>query len=112
MNGSVRRTVVIVVALVVIVAAAIAVALRPKPAASAGPPPDVMVTPVQQKDVALYSEWIGTLYGLVNANVKAQVTGYLLQQDYQEGAYVQKGQLLFQIDLTALSGRRRRVRRR
>src|SRR5579863_10289183 len=98
MNGSVRRTVVIVVALIVITVAAIAVALRPKAAASAGPPPEVMVAPVVQKDVALYSEWIGTLDGLVNANVKAQVTGYLLEQDYQEGAYVQKGQLLFQID--------------
>ena len=98
MNGSARRTVVIVVALVVIVVAAIAVALRPKPAASAGPPPEVMVVPVEQKDVALYSEWIGTLDGLVNASVKAQVTGYLQQQAYQEGAYVEKGQLLFQID--------------
>jgi RND family efflux transporter MFP subunit len=98
MNGSVRRTVVIVVALVVIVIAAVVLVLRPKPAASAGPPPDVMVTPVVQKDVALYSEWIGTLDGLVNADVKAQVTGYLQQQDYQEGAFVQQGQLLFQID--------------
>jgi len=98
MNGSVRRTVVIVVAFVVIVIAAIAVVLRPKPAANAGPPPEVMVVPVVQKDVALYSEWIGTLDGLVNASVKAQVTGYLQQQDYQEGSYVEKGQLLFQID--------------
>jgi membrane fusion protein (multidrug efflux system) len=57
-----------------------------------------MVTPVQQKDVAIYSEWIGTLDGLVNADVKAQVTGYLQEQNYQEGAFVQKGQLLFQID--------------
>src|SRR5271170_1540194 len=98
MNGSVRRTVVIVVTLVAIVIAALAVVLRPKPAASAGPPPEVMVAPVVQKDVALYSEWIGTLDGLVNAAVKAQVTGYLQEQDYQEGAFVQKGQLLFQID--------------
>src|SRR5271168_2906528 len=98
MNGSVRRTVVIVVTLVAIVIAALAVALRPKPAASAGPPPEVMVAPVVQKDVALYSEWIGTLDGLVNADVKAQVTGYLQEQDYQEGGFVQKGQLLFQID--------------
>src|SRR5271170_2153897 len=98
MNSSGKRTLVVAVILGVIAVAVIAVVLRPKPAASAGPPPDVMVTPVQQKDVALYSEWIGTLDGLVNANVKAQVTGYLLQQDYQEGAYVQKGQLLFQID--------------
>src|ERR1700687_4297283 len=59
---------------------------------------DVEVVQVEQKDIPIYGEWIGTLDGLVNANVKAQVTGYLLQQDYQEGAYVQKGQLLFQID--------------
>src|SRR5271170_1276965 len=98
MNGSVRRTVVIVVTLVAIVIAALAVVLRPKPAASAGPPPEVMVAPVVQKDVALYSEWIGTLDGLVNADVRAQVTGYLIRQDYQEGAFVQKGQLLFEID--------------
>ena len=36
--------------------------------------------------------------GFVNANVKAQVTGYLLRQDYKEGSFVEKGQLLFQID--------------
>lgn len=57
-----------------------------------------MVAQVEQKDVALYSEWIGTLDGFENAAVKAQVTGYLLRQDYQEGAFVQKGQLLFEID--------------
>jgi membrane fusion protein (multidrug efflux system) len=98
MNSSARRTLVVAVILGVIAVIVIAVVLRPKPAASAGPPPEVMVTEVQQKDVVLYSEWIGTLDGLVNADVKAQVTGYLLQQDYQEGAFVQKGQLLFQID--------------
>jgi multidrug efflux pump subunit AcrA (membrane-fusion protein) len=43
-------------------------------------------------------EWIGTLDGLVNADVRAQVTGYLQRQGYQEGAFVNKGQLLFQID--------------
>jgi RND family efflux transporter MFP subunit len=53
---------------------------------------------VQQKDVPIYGEWIGTLDGFVNADVRAQVTGYLLKQGYQEGAFVRKGQLLFQID--------------
>ena len=58
-----------------------------------------MVTQVEQKDVDLYSEWIsGTLAGEVNANVQAQVTGYLLRGDYQEGSSVRKGQLLFEID--------------
>jgi len=98
MTSSGRRTLVVAVILGVIAVIVIAVVLRPKPAASAGPPPEVMVTEVQQKDVAIYSEWIGTLDGLVNADVKAQVTGYLQEQDYQEGAFVRKGQLLFQID--------------
>jgi membrane fusion protein (multidrug efflux system) len=98
MNRSGRRTLVVAVILGVIAVAVIVLLLRPKPAVSAGPPAEVMVTQVQQKDVAIYSEWIGTLDGLVNANVKAQVTGYLLEQDYQEGSFVQKGQLLFQID--------------
>jgi RND family efflux transporter MFP subunit len=98
MNSSGRRTLLVAVILGVIAVAVIIVLLRPKPAVSAGPPAEVMVAQVQQRDVAIYSEWIGTLDGLVNANVKAQVTGYLLEQDYQEGSFVQKGQLLFQID--------------
>jgi membrane fusion protein (multidrug efflux system) len=57
-----------------------------------------MVAEVEQRDVDLYSEWIGTLAGEVNANVQAQVTGYLLRRDYQEGSSVRKGQLLFEID--------------
>jgi membrane fusion protein (multidrug efflux system) len=61
-------------------------------------PPVVEVAPVVQKDVPIYSEWIGTLDGLVNADIKAQVSGYLLKQAYTEGNFVQKGQLLFEID--------------
>ena len=53
---------------------------------------------VEQKDVPIYGEWIGTLDGLVNADIKAQVSGYLLKQDYTEGSFVRKGQLLFEID--------------
>ena len=63
-----------------------------------GNPPDVAVVQVEQKDVPIYGEWIGTLDGFTNADVRAQVTGYLLQQGYQEGGFVKKGQLLFQID--------------
>ena len=68
--------------------------------AQAGNPPaaDVEVAQVEQKDVPIYGEWIGTLDGLVDADVKAQVTGYLLKQAYVEGSFVRKGQLLFQID--------------
>jgi len=59
---------------------------------------DVEVVEVQQKNVPIYSQWIGTLDGFVNADVRAQVTGYLLTQQYEEGSFVTKGQLLFQID--------------
>src|ERR1700691_2367444 len=63
-----------------------------------GNPPDVQVMQVEQKDVPIYREWIGTLEGLVNADVRGQVTGYLLRQDYKEGNFVQQNQLLFEID--------------
>ncbi len=66
--------------------------------AQPGPTPDVEVVEVAQKDVPIYSEWIGTLDGFTNADVRAQVSGYLLRQGYQEGAFVKQGQLLFQID--------------
>jgi membrane fusion protein (multidrug efflux system) len=66
--------------------------------ATAPAAPEVEVAAVQQRDVPVYSEWIGTLDGYVNADIKAQVTGYLLEQAYQEGSFVRKGQLLFQID--------------
>ena len=74
--------------------------IRPKgvSGASTNAPPDVQIVQVEQKDVQIYVEHIGTLDGFVNADVRAQVTGYLLRQDYQEGAVVKKGQLLFEID--------------
>lgn len=67
-------------------------------AAAAPAPPEVKVVEVEQKDVPIYGEWIGTLDGLVNADIKAEVSGYLLEQAYKEGNFVKKGQLLFQID--------------
>jgi membrane fusion protein, multidrug efflux system len=69
-----------------------------KPVQAAPRPPDVEVIRVEQKDVPVYSEWIGTTEGMVNADIKAQVNGYLLRQNYQEGSFVKKGQLLFEID--------------
>ncbi len=61
-------------------------------------PPDVEVVRVEQKDVPIWKEWIGTLDGLWNAQIRPQVTGYLLRQTYTDGAFVKKGQLLFEID--------------
>jgi len=69
-----------------------------KPVQAAPRPLDVEVVRVEQKDVPVYSEWIGTTEGIVNADIKAEVTGYLLKQDYKEGSFVKKGQLLFELD--------------
>lgn len=70
-----------------------------KPVKAAAPPPSaVEVSEVEQRDVPIYSEWIGTTDGMVNAEIRAQVSGYLLKKDYTEGSYVRKGQLLFEID--------------
>jgi RND family efflux transporter MFP subunit len=60
--------------------------------------PDVEVASVEQKDLPVYREWIGTLDGMVNAAIRSQVTGYLLTQNFSEGSFVKKGQLLFEID--------------
>ena len=60
--------------------------------------PNVQVVEVEQRDVPIYSEWVGTTDGHVNAQIRAQVTGYLLSRDYFEGAFVKKGALLFQLD--------------
>lgn len=58
----------------------------------------VDVAEVVQKDVPIYQEWVGTLDGMVNAQILAQVSGYLIKQNYQEGQLVKKGQLLYEID--------------
>jgi membrane fusion protein (multidrug efflux system) len=60
--------------------------------------PIVEVVEVIQKDVAVYGEWVGTLDGSVNATIRAQVSGYLIKQNYKEGDFVKKDQLLFEID--------------
>ena len=66
--------------------------------AAAPPAPAVEVAPVIQKDVPVQGEWVGTLEGYVNAQISPQVSGYLIRQDYEEGALVKKGQVLFEID--------------
>jgi membrane fusion protein (multidrug efflux system) len=65
---------------------------------AAPPPPTVEVVTVVQKDVPIYTEWVGVLDGSVNAVIRPQVTGYLIKQSYREGEVVKKGQVLFEID--------------
>jgi membrane fusion protein (multidrug efflux system) len=97
-----KRRIHIGTAAAVIAVAAIALTTfgRGKSTAAASPPapPDVQVAVVEQRDLPVRHEWIGTLNGLVNAAINAEITGYLLRQDYTEGSYVHQGQLLFEID--------------
>src|SRR5262245_24102389 len=87
------------IAALLIIAGVVNIASRSnKPVQAAPRPLDVEVVNVKQEDVPVYSDWIGTTEGIVNAEIKAQVTGYLLRQDYQEGSFVKKSQLLFEID--------------
>jgi membrane fusion protein (multidrug efflux system) len=88
----------IIVAIGMILGVVILAVRSDKPAQAAPRPLDVEVAQVEQKDVPVYSEWIGTTEGIVNADIKAEVTGYLLKQDYKEGSFVKKGQLLFELD--------------
>src|SRR5271170_8085132 len=87
-------TVVIIAAVAVVEAGC----SRAASSTAAAPLLEVQVANVEQKDVPVYREWIGTLDGLVNADIKAEVSGYLTEQAYTEGSFVKKGQLLFQID--------------
>jgi RND family efflux transporter MFP subunit len=64
----------------------------------AASPPTVQVIEVIQKDVPVQQEWVGTLDGMVNAQINAQVAGYLVKQNYKEGDQVKKGQLMYEID--------------
>src|ERR1051325_6510572 len=96
-----KPKVVIPVAVVAVLAivALITIAVKSNDSVKAAPRPvDVEVVQVKQDDVPIYSEWIGTTEGIVNADIKGQVTGYLLRQDYKEGSFVNKGELLFEID--------------
>jgi len=67
-------------------------------AAPAPPPSTVEVAPVVQQDTPIYSEWVATLDGFVNAQIEPHVTGYIIKQNYREGSVVRKGDILFEID--------------
>jgi len=69
-----------------------------KPAQTAPPPPEVLVTTVQPRDVPRVLERVATLDGFINANINAQVQGYIVSRDYTEGSIVKEGDLLFHID--------------
>ena len=67
-------------------------------AASVPAPPVVQVATVVQQDTPIYSEWVATLDGYVNAQIQPRVAGYIIRQNYKEGSVVGKGEVLFEID--------------
>jgi len=73
---------------------------KPQAAAAGGaaPAPEVGVTTVVQKDVPIYGDWVATLDGYINANIQPHVSGYLIKQEYQEGSFVHKDDVLYEID--------------
>jgi membrane fusion protein, multidrug efflux system len=95
-----RNQAIAITAAALVAATVVTVMTRAK--TTAGPiapqPPEVEVAAVEQCDLPIEREWIGTLDGMVNAAIKAQVTGYLQSQNYTEGSFVRKGQSLFEID--------------
>ena len=71
---------------------------KKKPQAAAPPPPEVEVFQVEPQDVPITKEWVATLKGLVDSDIRSKVSGYLLKQVYVNGAAVRKGALLFEVD--------------
>src|SRR5215469_16383448 len=69
-----------------------------KKVAPAPPPPEVVVASAVQRDTPIYSEWVATLDGFVNAQIQPHVAGYIVKQNYTEGSVVKIGELLFEID--------------
>ncbi|MEG1740657.1 MAG: efflux RND transporter periplasmic adaptor subunit [Akkermansia sp.] len=63
-------------------------------------PAVVSVTHPVLADVPIWREWIGTLTGMVNASILPQISGYVQSQNYDNGAFVKKGDVLFRIDQT------------
>jgi len=67
-------------------------------AAAPPPPPDVEVATVVERDTPIYSDWVASLDGSVNADIQPRVSGYIIKQNYRDGAPVRKGEVLFEID--------------
>lgn len=93
-NGIMKRSVLGAIALL----ALLSVGCGRKAPPASPPAPEVLVTTVQPRDVPRVLERVATLDGFINANINAQVQGYIVSRDYKEGSVVKKGDLLFQID--------------
>jgi membrane fusion protein (multidrug efflux system) len=83
---------------VLIVALIICVGCSSNAEKPAPPPPGVTVTPAIQKDVPIHQEWVGTMLGNVDADIRPKVDGFLLSRLYTEGSFIEKGAPMFQLD--------------
>jgi membrane fusion protein (multidrug efflux system) len=97
MGKVIKRVSAILTAIIAVAAMSGLTACSKEETATVGPP-EVLVTEAMTREVPVYREWIGTLDGSENAEIRARVTGYLMKRDYQEGTLVKKGDLLFEID--------------
>src|SRR5438552_5611831 len=86
------------VLIIVLISLSLSLGCSRKPAQAPANAPEVLVTTVTPQDVPRVLERVATLDGFINANINAQVQGYIVSRDYQEGSVVKKGDLLFQID--------------
>src|SRR5947208_4258629 len=86
------------VLIIVLISLSLSLGCSRKPAQIAPNAAEVVVTTVTPQDVPRVLERVATLDGFINANINAQVQGYIVSRDYQEGSVVKKGDLLFQID--------------
>src|SRR6266513_109146 len=86
------------VLIIVLISLSLSLGCSRKAAQVAPNAPEVLVTTVMPQDVPRVLERVATLDGFINANINAQVQGYIVSRDYQEGSVVKKGDLLFQID--------------
>jgi membrane fusion protein (multidrug efflux system) len=86
------------VLIIVLISLSLSLGCSRKPAQVPVNAPEVLVTTVAPQDVPRVLERVATLDGFINANINAQVQGYIVSRDYQEGSVVKKGDLLFQID--------------
>jgi RND family efflux transporter MFP subunit len=87
-----------IISIVVLVLTIPQIGCNKKNVQAEAPVPEVQVAPVVQQDVPLYTECISTLDGYINAQIQPQVTGYLMKQNYSEGKFVRRGEILFEID--------------
>src|SRR6266446_81224 len=86
------------VLIIVLISLSLSLGCSRKPAQAPANAPEVLVTTVTPQDVPRVLERVATLDGFINANINAQVQGYIVSRDYEEGSVVKKGDLFFQID--------------